>query len=650
MLEYRGLVRLVAAVVAGSLIGLGLRMALFAVGALALRALGERAASLLAGQAVANLDPVYTQAALRSLGDLHLQGLAVAGLPGAWLHQALPGVFADPQRAHWAPARVVVEHGSPVLGRLIAAALAHAGALGVGLLMMRRGLHLRGAPRVIGDWPGGPRHSVWLIWVGVAVQVQVALGILGAQPSVRELEATGVSFAANAMLPWLALRGEALSDSLSRLWPPLVAATLVGLALVVGYLPTALILLLRDLDKTWRRTLGTALLVVLSAAACASMLRTEVDTVAAAEPAAATLAGAEQAATLLRAEPAASAAEVLPQAFVQPTSALATPEFDRWYADEPAAQPQPAGSSQVEVAGGNYHYQYLVNGEPQVIKGMGLNTQYAQQLSPSDRAAQLDSDMAALSALGVNTVLGWDPAEFDEVLLDAAQRHGVGVVMPFDLDPEADYTDPAVRQQLHDQALAWVERYKGHPALRMWGVGNEVLHKIVHPSWVGPQDPQRERNAEAFSDWLVQTADDIHADDPDHPVTYRSAEDAFVPWLVAALRGAGGGPRPWFVFGTNCYQEYLSKIVDNWPDSGMPAALWVSEFAPGGMAVPDRPDGFDTMWGYVRRHPDWVLGGAVYAWTRNGPEGVDRNFGLTDDGAPVDGRSLAMLDNLFHSP
>lgn len=94
---------------------------------------------------------------------------------------------------------------------------------------------------------------------------------------------------------------------------------------------------------------------------------------------------------------------------------------------------------------------------------------------------------------------------------------------------------------------------------------------------------------------------------------------------------------------------YLQSIVSHWNQLGMPTALWVSEFAPGGMAVPDRPDGFATMWGYVRQQPDWVLGGSVYAWTRNGPEGVDRNFGLTDDGVPVDGRSLDMLTSLFQT-
>jgi hypothetical protein len=604
------------ALAGGSLLGLGLRLALFAAGAALVRRIGEASGAV--PDTFTWLDPVYTHAALRSLADLQLQGLAVGGPPGAWLHAAWPDLFAEPDRAHWSLVRIVVERGSPVLARLLAAAVAHAGVLGLGLLIVRRGLR--------------ERHRPWLVWVGLAVQVQVALGILGAPPSMRDLEATGISFAANALLPWLALRGQALSDVLVGLWPPLVSALLVSLALMVGYLPSALVLVLRD--RLWRVTLGTALAVTLSSGGCATLLREGVPTAAASGAVSPTT-------TSLVLESAPPAAQPV-------QSEAAELVLDRWYADDAPVQ-SVAAPSHVEVTGSNYQFQYLVNGEPQVIKGMGLNTQYAQLLSPSERRARLDADMAALAGLGVNTVLGWDPAEFDEVLLDAAQRHDIGVVMPFELDPEADYTDSQLRQQLREQVLAWVGRYRDHPALRMWGLGNEVLHKIVHPAWVGPQDAERERNAEAFSDWLIETADAIHRLDPDHPVTYRSAEDAFAPWVVAALNRAGGGPRPWFVFGTNCYQEYLSKIVDNWPSSGLPSALWVSEFAPGGMAVPDRPDGFEAMWGYVRRHPEWVLGGAVYAWTRNGPEGVDRNFGLTDDGEPVDGRSLDMLTALFHS-
>src|SRR5206468_55807 len=126
-------------------------------------------------------------------------------------------------------------------------------------------------------------------------------------------------------------------------------------------------------------------------------------------------------------------------------------------------------------------------------------------------------------------------------------------------DPAIDYTDAATRADLTQQVLDWVQRNRDAPALRMWGLGNEVLHKIVHPAWVGPEDPAAARNARAFAAWLVATADAIHAADPAHPVTYRSAEDAFAPWVLDALR-QGGGPRPWFMWGTNCYQDYLSTI------------------------------------------------------------------------------------------
>ena len=101
----------------GCLLGLGLRMALFALAAVLLRRVGESGAAL--PENATWLDPVYTHAALRSLADLHLQDLAVAGPPGDWLHAAWPGAFAESARAHWSPVRVVVERGwSPPLSRM----------------------------------------------------------------------------------------------------------------------------------------------------------------------------------------------------------------------------------------------------------------------------------------------------------------------------------------------------------------------------------------------------------------------------------------------------------------------------------------------------------------------------------------------------
>jgi hypothetical protein len=585
----------------GTLLGLVTRLALFVTAILLLRAVAHGAPAML--DWLPWIDPVYTRATVRGLGDVQLQGIAVQGPPGQALHAMLPWLVVDPARAHLALVRVTLQPGSALLGRLTAAAFAHAGVLALGVVLVTTGWRSR---------------RVRLVVAGLAVQVQVALAILGAQPTVRQLDATGLSFAANALLPWLWQRSLAVGDALSGAPQHLLAALLVAMALAYAYVPAAVVVALRR--RARGAAFGSASAVVLATAACAGAL-----------PVAQATAEAPRSIVV---EP------TILDVQLQPALALAS---DRWFSE------LHSGPSQVEVVGSAYNYRFLVNGRPQVIRGMGLNTQYTQFMSPEERATRLDADMAAYRELGVNTVLGWDPAEFDTTLMDAAERHGIGVIPPFDLDPQADYTDPQVRQSLHDQVIAWVLRYRDHPALLMWGLGNEVLHKIVHPAWVGQQDPARERNAEAFSDWLIETADAIHEIDPQHPVTYRSAEDAFVPWVVAALQRRGGGPRPWFVWGTNCYQDYLAHILDSWPLAGMDSAVWVSEFAPGTLPIPDRPDGFAAMWRTIRSHPDWVLGGAVYAWTRHGPEGVDRNFGLTDDGVPVDGRSLDMLNALFHA-
>src|SRR5262249_15116923 len=152
-------------------------------------------------------DPVYTQAAIGSLANVHLQGLAVAGQPGDALHARWPDVFVDSGRAHWALVRMAVQPGSAVLARMLASGTAHAAVLGCGLLLL---------------WAGIARKRTGLRLAGLTMQVQVAIVTLGAQPSVRDLQATGASFAATALLPWFLSRGTELTDVLDRVWSPLL--------------------------------------------------------------------------------------------------------------------------------------------------------------------------------------------------------------------------------------------------------------------------------------------------------------------------------------------------------------------------------------------------------------------------------------------
>src|SRR5436305_9155247 len=138
---------------------------------------------------------------------------------------------------------------------------------------------------------------------------------------------------------------------------------------------------------------------------------------------------------------------------------------------------QPSGSvvSTVKQADGNY--KYLVNGREQLFIGMGYDAIY-RYLTPEQRAANYRRDFRMLHDAGVNTITGWDADKgyeqdrFDEITLNAASEFGLGVVMPLNLPPEGDYEDAQFVGALLAEAREKVMRFKDHPALRMWGVGN----------------------------------------------------------------------------------------------------------------------------------------------------------------------------------
>src|SRR5207302_5613152 len=75
-------------------------------------------------------------------------------------------------------------------------------------------------------------------------------------------------------------------------------------------------------------------------------------------------------------------------------------------------------SSHVAVARGpDGAWQYLVNGQPQVLRGVGYNPQYAS-LEPGERARVYQRDFAAMRQMGMNTIEGWFEGQFDQFTLD----------------------------------------------------------------------------------------------------------------------------------------------------------------------------------------------------------------------------------------
>ena len=225
-------------------------------------------------------------------------------------------------------------------------------------------------------------------------------------------------------------------------------------------------------------------------------------------------------------------------------------------------------------------WQYVVDGTAETIRGVGYNPWYAN-LNATQRASLYDRDFSAMHRLGINTIDAWFENQFDGVTLDAAARNGIGVLMPFELNQDLDYTDPAVRANILDRLSAYVEKYRNHPAVRMWAPGNENLHRILYAHWVSQlNDPSARVRAEAMAAFLPVVVDRIHELDPNHPVVYRDADDAYLSWISSGFAQAGG-ERPWLVYGANVYtSQQLQGVISAWPAQWPGHPLLISEFAP----------------------------------------------------------------------
>jgi hypothetical protein len=104
-------------------------------------------------------------------------------------------------------------------------------------------------------------------------------------------------------------------------------------------------------------------------------------------------------------------------------------------------------------------WQLLRGGEPYVIRGAGG-----------------DASLELLAAAGANSVRTWGADNVGSIL-DAAHALGLSVTVGIWLGHERhgfDYHDPGQVAAQLQQARETVLRYKDHPAVLLWGIGNEM--------------------------------------------------------------------------------------------------------------------------------------------------------------------------------
>ncbi|MCB0736400.1 MAG: hypothetical protein KDC92_02720 [Bacteroidetes bacterium] len=150
------------------------------------------------------------------------------------------------------------------------------------------------------------------------------------------------------------------------------------------------------------------------------------------------------------------------------------------------SQAQAVKTTIVQVNG---QYTFVRNGSPYYVKGAGGHK-------------QLD----VLVDCGGNSIRTWSLDDAQEIL-DNAQKHGLTVMMGLWVGHERhgfDYNDVEAVQRQFDRFKQAIPKYKDHPALLCWSVGNEVdLFYSNTKVWDAVQD----------------IAKMIHELDPNHPTT-----------------------------------------------------------------------------------------------------------------------------------
>lgn len=155
-----------------------------------------------------------------------------------------------------------------------------------------------------------------------------------------------------------------------------------------------------------------------------------------------------------------------------------------------------AMTPRVEVVKEKLGYRLYRNGRPYYIKG----------------AAGRDH-LEWVKACGGNSIRTWT-AEGMDTLLNRADSLGLTVAVGIHLERERqgfDYGDSTAVAQQRQRVRQTVSRYKDHPAVLFWILGNELDLLADHPERIWP----------ALND-LAQMAKQL---DPNHPVTVSSVGD-----------------------------------------------------------------------------------------------------------------------------
>jgi hypothetical protein len=281
-----------------------------------------------------------------------------------------------------------------------------------------------------------------------------------------------------------------------------------------------------------------------------------------------------------------------------------------------------AAASVVRVTGSQGNWQLQVDGAPYQVKG----------LTWGPPVADAGRYLPDLAAMGVNTVRTWGTDGSTRPLLDAAAANGIKVINGFWLQPGGGpgsggcvnyVTDANYKNTMRAEIVRWVNTYRDHSGVLMWNVGNESVLGLQN--CFGGDELERQRNA--YTAFVNEVAVDIHAADPDHPVTSTDAWTGAWPYYRRNAPALD-------LYAVNSYGD-VCNIQRTWTEGGYTKPYILTEAGPPGeWEVPDdengvpaeptdvaKRDGYTNAWRCITAHRGVALGATLFHY------GLEYDFG-----------------------
>ena len=147
----------------------------------------------------------------------------------------------------------------------------------------------------------------------------------------------------------------------------------------------------------------------------------------------------------------------------------------------------------------------VVNDRPYLIKGICYHP--VPKGSNERSFTSIDQDLSLMVEAGINTIRVYAPID-DVAILDKIHAAGIKLIVGF------GYNQGGIFDIASGSLLDYVTKYKTHPAILFWELGNEYNY---HPEWFDGD----------INNWytaLEKTAQMIHALDANHPVSTAHGE------------------------------------------------------------------------------------------------------------------------------